>query len=229
MGLKGKITQENIDELKQAFPDMPLYRWHTLDKKNDIVYTSLSKDTYDEISAEIARRAGKYQTEDELKEDVNMMIFGSCIVWPELSVDDLGLLPVGVIPSVSKSIQEQSGFITVDIYGNIISKDLTVTQIKGFDHWDNITKDEIDDLKSKCTYPLYLLKTMGYQFVVRPILRDDVATAGLSDDLNVIKSVVLWPVIVPWGKLPAGVLENIKEQCNLLSGWNLESVEIEEL
>ena len=135
-------------------------------------------------------------------------------------------MPIGVIPSVSKIIQERSGFLDVDIADRILAPEIYTTLIQPFPTWPEPTKEQIDEIKAHYKFPLFKVRVESCTFILRPMTRTDVRVAGQSmdDRLALTKSVSMWPENVDWENIPAGWVEALGRAASDLSGWDSEAI-----
>lgn len=226
--MQGTIPQETLQQLKEQF-DFPLYKWSTKDKKHDFIFTTLTYNNYHAILKHAEENESQYASPLEMRLDLEAETVKLCLIWPDPQYLDLDVLPVGIISSLSKVISEYSGFIGVDLTGNAYGSDVYSNLIKDYNYWPNITEEEIEKLKSIYTYPMYWVKTKGFNFVFRPLLREDVTVLRLQDNVEILRKVTLWPDEVDWDSLPIGTIDHLAKQVNNLSGWNVDNVTVEEL
>lgn len=228
--MKGKITEAEIAELKKLFPKGGLFKWPAPDNKNEIVFRAVDQALMDKIvnlirEAELAGRGLPIQ-------DINEKIFDACVLWPALSLDEKLTLPVGVIPSVVKSIQEKSGFVDIDVFGRVLSPDTFTTILRDFDYWGDISDEDAKKLKEESApFLLSRVRIGRFVFVIRPMTRIDIQVASQSNDdqLTLAKSVTMWPKDVEWGSIPAGIVDILGKKANDISGWSEADIEVEEL
>lgn len=217
---KGNITEQEIAQIKAAYPNEALFKWTSPNKKDDLVLRAISHDLMQKIlnmikDAELQGRGLPIQ-------DVNEKIFDVCVLWPKLTLDEKLALPVGIIPTIVKVVQEKSGFIDVDIFQRILSPDTITTIIRDFDYWGDLDEDESETLKEKCKpFALFRVRIGRWVFIIRPMTRVDiqVATQSNDDQLALAKSVTMWPEDVKWETIPAGIIEILGRKANEISGW----------
>lgn len=226
---KGNITPEQIAELKQAFPGEALFKWPSPDKKDDVIFRAITYDLLQKILSIV--REAELQGRGLPVQEVNEKIFDACVVWPKFTVDEKLALPVGIIPSIVKVIQEKSGFIDVDIMQRILAPDTITTIIRDFDYWGDIDEEEADKLRESCKpFALFRVRIGRWVFAIRPMTRIDIQVASQStdDQLALAKAVTMWPKDVKWDTVPAGIIDILGRKANEVSGWEPDS-QVEEL
>jgi hypothetical protein len=228
--MKGKISEKEIATLKEVYPKGGLFKWPSKDKNHEIVFRAIDSSLMEKIlnmirDAELTGRGLPIQ-------DVNEKIFDACVLWPEFSLDEKMALPVGVIPSVVKSIQEKSGFIDIDIFQRVLAPDTFTTTVRDFDFWGDLEDEDAKKLKEDCKpFALYRTRIGRFVFVIRPMTRIDlqVASQANDDQLTLAKSVTMWPKDVPWEHIPAGIIDILGRKANEISGWTETESEVEDL
>lgn len=226
---KGKITEAEIQELKTAYPEDALFKWTSPNKKDELVIRAINQELMKKIVGMV--RDAELQGKGLPIEDVNEKIFDACVLWPTFNLNEKLSLAVGVIPSVVKTIQEKSGFIEIDVFQRVLGPDTFTTTIKDFDVWNDITTEEVDELKKEVgSFSLFRVRIGKWVFVIRPMTRIDiqVATQSNDDQLTLARSVTMWPKEVKWETLPAGIIEILGRKANEISGWEPDA-EVEEL
>lgn len=218
---KGLITEKQIQDLKEAYPKDALFKWTTPNKKDDVILRAISSELMANI-VDIIREselAGKSLPVQE----VNDTIFDNCVLWPSFSVEDKESLPIGIIPSIVKTIQEKSGFIDIDIFQRVLAPDTFTTLIRDFDFWPDITEEQSKVLKEESKpFSLYRVRISKWVFVIRPMTRVDiqVATQATDEQSTLARSITMWPKDVEWEKIPAGIIEILARKGNDISGWS---------
>ncbi len=224
---KGKINDEELAQLKAALPGVPLFKWTSPNKKDEVVFQPMTHDILKKITSMIrdAEIAGKGLP----IQDVNEKLFDTCVVWPKFSLEEKLTLPVGIIPSIVKVVQEKSGFIDTDVFQRVLAPDVFTTIVRDFDFWGDIEDTELEELKTKTAFPLYRVRIDRYVFIVRPMTRTDiqVATQANDDQLALARAVVMWPKTVKWEFIPAGIIEILGRKANEISGWDNDSEVVE--
>lgn len=225
---KGKITEQDLAQVKAAYPNEQLLKWTSLNKKDEAIIRPISPDILKKIRAIImdAEKQGK----DLPIQDVNEKVFDSCVLWPKLTIEEKLTLPVGVIPSIVKVIQEKSGFIDIDFYQRVLAPDVMTTIVRDSEYWSDITDEDLETLKGKTEFQLYKIRINKWIFIVRPMTRTDIqiATQANDDQLALAKAVVMWPKEVNWSVIPAGMIEILGRKANEISGWDGEAT-VEEI
>lgn len=228
---KGLITDKQKEDLKEAYPKDALFKWTTPDKKDDLVLRAISSELMAGI-VDIIRESEMAGRNLPIQE-VNDTIFDNCVVWPVFSAEERENLPIGIIPSVVKTIQEKSGFIDIDIFQRVLAPDTFTTILKDFDYWPDITEDESKALKEASKpFSLYRVRISKWVFVIRPMTRVDiqVATQATDEQSTIAKSITMWPKDVEWENIPAGIVEILARKGNDISGWSADTdSDVEEL
>lgn len=226
---KGHITEKEVEELKLAYPGEALFKWPTPNKKDEVVMRAINTDLMQKIIAMI--REAELQGRGLPIQDVNEKIFDTCVLWPSFTLEEKLTLPVGIIPSLVKVIQEKSGFLDIDIFQRTLAPDTFTTTLRDFDYWGDIEEKELEDLKEKSSpFSLTRVRIGHWVFVIRPMTRIDIQVASQSNDdqLTLARSVTMWPTKVEWEKIPAGIIEILGRKANEISGWDIEA-QVEEL
>jgi hypothetical protein len=226
---KGIITEKEITELKEAYPGEALFKWTSPNKKDELVLRAISHDLMQRIVNMI--KDAELQGKGLPIQDVNEKIFDACVLWPSFKLEEKLNLPVGVIPSVVKVIQEKSGFIDIDIFQRVLGPDTFTSTLKDFDTWNDITDEEAEALKKEVgVFSLFRVRIGKWVFIIRPMTRIDIQVASQANDdqLALAKSVTMWPKEVKWETIPAGIIEILGRQANEISGWEPDA-EVQEL
>mgnify|MGYP001332699186 CR=1 FL=1 len=217
---KGKVPGEVITELKLAYPKGKLCKWKSLDGKDEVVFSPLTRKKMDFIRKVITNEA-----KESSVELINLMIFKECILWPQLTDEEIDSCPMGMVPSLVKVIQESSGYVSVDIYGNVLGPDLYTTILREADFWGDLTEEETTELVSKTHFPLVKVRIDRYIFVIRPMTRTDVLIANqsqLDPQTTMLASVTVWPEAIDWDQIPAGICEVLGRKVSEISGWEVD-------
>jgi hypothetical protein len=221
---KGHVTDKDIEELKAAYPEDALFKWVSPDKKDDVVFRAISNDLMKKIIDMI--RAAELEGKGLPIQDVNEKIFDSSVLWPKFTLDEKLALPVGIIPSLVKVIQEKSGFVDIDIFQRVLAPDTFTTVIKDFEFWGDVTEEDSTKLSEKYpSFSLYRVRIGKWVFVIRPMTRIDIQIASQSNDdqLTLARSVTVWPEEIKWENIPAGIIEILSRKANDVSGWDNDS------
>ncbi len=236
---KGPVPNEVIEQMKQAGVT-PLKRWRSpvhQKKQNpsdppiydEILFTTIKHNLWSRIQDLILTAESKGQIPKI--DEINERIFTECVLWPNLTIEEIKALPVGFIPSITKIIEEASGLIDTDILGRPLAPDTNSVILKDFEYWPDITKQDLEAIKQEHKFTRIYKVTVGnFIFVIRPMTRVDIMGMSPADDQAVAlcKSVTLWPKEVPWDDLPYGTIQALGRMANKVSGWEVEG-EIEEL
>lgn len=231
---KGKLTDEQREELKEMFPGTPLFYTVSEDRnkqQHHVVFRPIFPELYHAIQTLVQESRASARLIPQM--EVDRRIFEECLVWPHLSESEIQELEVQVIPNFSTLVQKESGFAEVDIYGNWIGMATNVLPIKDYDYWQDIAVSEIEELKSSTSFALKRLRIGKWKFVIRPLTTQDVMIAQTQSDVNLslARSTVMWPgqETIDWSVIPAGVVERIGTAATQISQWDVEDVVIEEL
>lgn len=223
---KGQASEQTIEEIKALNPGIPILSYNWPRRDDQVIFKTISRDTYKYImertSAAKQNNGKNYLPLDEIHEAV----FDQCVLWPKLTIEERYNLPVGVIPSVSKVIQERSGFLDVDIADRILAPEIYTTLIQPFPFWDKPSEEEIDELKKSTKFPLFQVQVESCFFVLRPMTRTDIkiSTQAIDDRLALTRQVTLWPEQIDWDIIPAGWIEALGRAAADLSGWDSEAL-----
>lgn len=226
---KGKISEAEIKELKAAYPGQgALLKYTFPNGKDDVVFRPISTDSYERLTTWISNSRAERKAVPI--KDVHEKIFDDCVLWPRLTIEEKTLLPVGVVPTVVKVIQERSGFLDVDIMERYLGPDVHSTILRPFPFWGDVPEEALKKLKDETPFPLYKTRVESCVFVIRPMTRTDVRVAEQAgdDQLALVKCVTMWPEEVPWDAIPAGWIEALGRAANQISGWEI-SPDVEEL
>lgn len=223
MHRKGKPTEQDIVDIKAELNGKPIFRWDVPNSSDSFIFTVLTPDVLNNIRAFISseEQAGRNTPFDK----VNEIVYHKTVVWPSLAPEELFQLPVGLIPSLVKKVQEKSAFIEVDIYGRALAPDTSSFIIQDFAYWPAITDEELTALKAETPFSLFRARIGKWSFIIRPMTRIDIQVSQQASDngMSVCKSVVMWPKSIKWDIIPAGVIEKLGETAHKISGWDLDS------
>jgi len=225
--MKGLVPENVIENLKKEYPELQLFKWVSQNKKDEAVFRPISIELMNSIK-ELSDEA-TMQDKPLPLEQINEKIFDSCVLWPKLTIEEKMLLRVGDIPQISKSIQEKSGFINIDVLGRVLGPDDSTITLKDFDYWGDIPAEEKENL-SKSAFALFRLRVGRWVFAIRPMTRTDLKLAEQSNDpqMAIARSVIMWPNPVNWDSIPAGLVDTISKRAMDISGWD-DTSEVEEL
>jgi hypothetical protein len=148
-----------------------------------------------------------------------------CLLAPDWKVSDFLAMPAGVLSTLSRRIQERSGFEddppTDELFNNIVIPPLEPDKIEEF----------------KKSYPRFCIVTMrGLKFAVRAINRVEwdriqrhlASHPELDADAEIAKLALLHPDAQMLDSLPAGYVLAISAAALRVSGFN-EEPEVEEV
>lgn len=225
---KGKISDKERDELKLLYPAGGIYKFVFPNQKDEIVFTAISQVTANKIA--VLKEDAIVNKRPLPVDDINRKIFDECVLWPQLTLVEKETLPIGIIPSVSKIIQEKSGFLNYDIHGRVLAPDYSTSMIRPLPSWGDISEDELKTLQDSTKFSLFRAKIEHMVFIIRPMTRTDIRVSLQSNDdqIALVKSVTLWPENVPWDELPAGWVEALGRVATEISGWE-PNVNVEEI
>lgn len=229
MHRKGKITEKEITELKRAWPGAPLFKFSLpLAQNDEFVCRTISTKTAGKIA--VLRDDAARNNKPIPVDDINRKLYDECVLWPSLTLEEIEGLPVGVIPSLCKIIQERSGYVSVDIHGRILAPDFISTAVNPFPGWGDISKEELENAIKEFPFSLYRVKLEHLVFLIRPMTRTDlrISIQAVDDQIALVKSITVWPKEVDWENMPAGWIENIGKIATDISGWEA-NVSVEEI
>ena len=223
---KGTIDQSTIEQCKAKLPNATLFKkaWKTSKGTDDYLCRCIDQILLDNIEKRLESN-GKGIPLDES----NQIIYDYCVLWPVLTDNEKKTLPIGVVPSLVKVIQERSGFVDITITGQVIGPDVSSTIIKEFAPWGDIQEDDLLEIM-QTPFELHRVKIGKYVFVIRPLTRPDIVIAQSANDRHIsyAKSVTMWPKTVDWNTIPAGILDTLGQSANQVSGWDREA-EVEDV
>lgn len=226
--MKGKASKEVLEELKEAY-NCPLFLYPTPDGKHDFVFKAISHQLHARIRKMEAD--SKEKGMDLPKSEVDSLLFEECVVWPVMTPEEIDGVPVGLMSTIPKVIQEKSGFTEIDIRGNVLGPNISVIPVNSAVSWPDYTPEELKEVKDNTPFMLVRLRMDGLVFLVRPMTRADmmVAQTALDNSLSVAKCVTMWPKEVDWDKIPAGYIDQIGNVALSISGWETPNVEVVEV
>lgn len=148
-----------------------------------------------------------------------------CLLSPDWKISDFLAMPAGVLSTLSKRIQERSGFEddppTEELFNNIAVPELTAEKLA----------------EIKAGYPRFAVVTIrNLRFVVRALNRMEwdrlqraiSSSPGADPDMELAKSALLHPDPSLLDTLPAGYVLAVSAAVLRVSGFN-EEPEIEEV
>ena len=220
---KGKISEQDLAELKALNQGAPIFKYTWRSTGDELFYKAISTQIYHNI-LEMVDAFKKARNPGLPVEDVHMRIFDSCVLWPKLTLEEKYNLPIGVIPSIAKSIQEKSGLLDIDIMDRILAPDVTSSVVQPFNFWADATAEDISAVRAVWSGALFKVRVERCNFIVRPMTRSDVKASGqaVDDKITIAKLVTMWPTDVKWEDMPAGWVENLGSAAIELSGWDSE-------
>lgn len=216
------VTEHDLKILKDMYKD-PLFKWIPPSKNFEIIFKPLNHENMKHI-VNMIYEAEKYNKPVPYT-DINQRIFDSCVVFPEFTIEEKESLPVGIVPSVAKVIQEKSGFVDIDVFGRDFGPDMLSTMIRDFDYWGDVTEADLKALKKDCVFQLFRVRIDRWVFIVRPMTRTDLQVASQSQDdsLALSRAVTMWPREIDWDTIPAGIVDILVKEVNKISGWNINA------
>lgn len=160
-------------------------------------------------------------------ERVNEKIFDTCLVWPNITLEEKQNMPIGTIPSIVKIIMEKSGFVMIDLKGRPTGPDIFTIPLQVMESWDDITTEEWEDLQREFPRTKYdLVKQIieNYVFIQRPMTKHDlnISKASADPELTIVKATTVWPKDIDWDTIPAGIIDNVVKSLFNISGWDSE-------
>jgi hypothetical protein len=221
---KGKADEQTIKELKLSNPGVPLLKWAWAGTGDEMIFKVVDRETYHFI-LELLENCKKNRI-TTFVDEINQALFDRCVLWPKLTIEEKFGLPIGVIPSCTKVIQEKSGFLDVDINDRILAPSTRTQMIQPYHYWGDITDEQITELRKTTSFPLFKIIVETCVFVVRPMTRTDVQVSAqaIDDQLAITKAVTMWPDEVPWADLPAGWIQTLHSCVSDISGWDAEGI-----
>lgn len=230
--MKGKVSKEILEQLKteyQSGKQCPLFLYPTADGKHDFVFQAIDH----QLNANIRRLESEAKEKGlELnKQEVDAMIFDRCVVWPVLMPEEVDALPVGLMSTLPKVIQEKSGFTEIDIRGNVLGPNISVIPITDPCTWGDYTAEDAAKIKENSPFQCVRLRMDSWIFIIRPMTRSDmlVSQTAVDNSLTLAKCVCMWPTEPNWDVVPAGYIDQIGNVALSISGWQTTDVEIVEL
>jgi hypothetical protein len=224
---KGQISPQALLELKALHKGIAIYKrpFERKDKSgetliDDVVFKIITEDDYTFLMGLLLDE--KKRGNPNPVEVMNAAIFDRCVLWPKMSIEEKHSLPIGVMPSIAKIVQEKSGFLNVDILDRILAPDRRISVIQEPAFWGDISGEELDKLKDELICKLVKVRIENAIFVIRPTFRADLAVAAQSvdDKLGLAKQLVVWPGEPDWANIPAGWVEILGEVGTSISGWD---------
>lgn len=217
-----ELTEEIIEKIKAENEGKAIFKRNI--SNQDYVFTYISRSEYKEIQDWIEANP------KVLPSDIDDKILSYGLLWPQVMPYEWTAKPAGVVPTLSRLIQEKSA---LDPMGTGDIDGLLTDVITNFDPVVGPTEEEIKGLIKSCPHPLKLVKVCGKAFVIRPILRPEyTALQKLPDNVDAeiegCNRCILWPKSVSWDNLCAGIPATISREIMLLSGFsgNQDTVEL---
>lgn len=231
---KGKLTAEQIAEIKNMFDGAPLFKTSTKDNKgneHDVLFRPIYSALYHRIQNLVDESRSRGGVVPQA--DIDNLIFDECLVWPDVTPAEKDLLEAQVVPTFSKIVQERSGFTEIDVYGNWIGPDTSTIPIKDYNYWGDYTLEQLGEIKNSTPFQLFRVRIGKWIFIVRPLTTQDVRVAQTQPDssLTLAKATVMWPAFeeIDWSTVPAGIVDTVANVATKVSGWDVGDVEIQEV
>jgi hypothetical protein len=218
-----ELTDELIAQFKASFGRV--FRKELLG--HTYVFRPLSRKEYIEVLNFVE------DNKETLKlNDIDEKCFDLCLLYPTMSAPEKATLPAGVVPTIAKSIQQKSGFEISDVFGTVVPAPPEIETLSDIDPWPDPSEDVVATLHAKTPHRLVLVKSGPYRFIVRGLGRFEwntlVTQQDVDGDLTICKKATLWPEVVDWNGIPAGVVPSISQAIMRSSGFDL-TTEVEEL
>lgn len=207
-----EVTQEMIEQWKQQYP--AVYKIKL--SGQEFYFRPITRREMLELQRWV--QSNPDSTVGQMDEKVVEM----CLLWPQWKIADFLALPAGIISTLSRRIQDRSGFDTED-------SDLAV--------FDNISIPELSNetvASLKRQYERFAVVRMGnLQFAVRPVSRVEwmqiqSSSQSADPDADVVRIGLLHPDLNTVLALPAGYVAILSNVILTLSGFN-EQPEVEEV
>jgi len=219
-----KLTKEILEGLRKQARERPLFSAEFSDQ--EFVFTTITRSQYAELEDWI-RRSQNVPTSE-----IDEQIVERGLLWPNLDPIQRSMLTAGVIPSLSRMIQEKS-YLSVD--GDVTN--VAAILLKDYEREEDVQEEAIAELKAVATYPMKAVNMCGKSFVVRPIFRGELSgirRRGETDpsmdvDSEIAKLCTLYPKGLDVEHLPAGVASVLSQQVLLLSGFGENMVTVKAL
>jgi len=149
-----------------------------------------------------------------------------CLLSPDWKIADFLAMPAGVLPTLSRRIQDRSGFEedppTEELFDNIEIPELTQEKLEEIKQSNQ--RFVIVTLRRRLKFVVRALTRMEWERIQRQVS----VQQGADPDLEVAKAALLHPDPSVLDTLPAGYVLSISAAALRVSGFN-EEPEIEEV
>lgn len=217
------LTDQLIAGFKKQFPK--IYKKVLLDQ--EFVFRPLTRAEYKDILIflEDNRETLRYNDLDE-------KCFERCCIFPAFTPAEKATLPAGVIPTISKAIQEKSGFEISEVFGQVVPSPAEVVAISSSVDPVQPTAEEIEAAKAKTQYKILKVTAGDIVVLVRGMGRLEwnaiMSKPEEDGDTAMCKRTVIWPKEMNWDEIDAGVAPAIARTVMRASGFEL-TANVEEL
>jgi hypothetical protein len=210
------LTDERIADLKAQLAEAG-YQGPVKKTKvgfQTFAYRAVTGGEYDRIMEHLSRDPNATQ------QDLSNWLVVTGVVFPQLTVDRLGELGLGVVHSLREKIELVSGVLAEPFAHFLGDEDLAV-----FEPWDELE----DEAKAEVAEPFVkdtnvgvrATMIMGFAFIYRNLkggeYRDLVGGEG-DPRPKLLAKAVLWPKDVDWSTVPAFIPEAMEHKILALSG-----------
>jgi len=227
----GPCSKEQIDSLKQAFPDTPMFSI-PFGKKgvgDEYVFRTLTRVDVQALS--------KYMERPDPNIPNAVRVVSHALLWPmpkgkggpEGKIQALLDTPIGRVMELEKAVLEKSGFHTRLINGDWVMPSINLTKIQDPTGWKPPTEEQIEHHKNQqADLGLHKISISGiYHFLVKPVTVKEVMAAAQAADetMALISTSVVWPEDKDLTNLPAYNLSLLEKVIRNISGSSDEQVE----
>lgn len=224
---KGLMTKDEKADLKANYPDEKL-QVYCRDGKNEIVFRLIYADVYERI---LEIKSSSDMDDISIRRQVDELVFDECVIWPVLDEVEKASLVVGTVPNMSKVIQERSGFVEIDVLGNILGPTTWVTPMQDVQAWGEFTPEVVEQIKADTQFPVYRIRIDEYVWISRPMTKVDVEFAQSQADptTSLCRATTFWPAedVINWSRIPAGYIEELANGIARISGYATKSSDVE--
>lgn len=220
--MKGQIDEKTLKTIKDAYAGTSIFKWPRPTAKgiDDIVFKAMDRAVVAQLR-ELVDNAEGGQIPSDLG---NMVIWESCVLWPDFNQEEVDELPIGIIFNVVAAIKEKSGFRNITVFGDPTGPDLISTVVHPGQIWVDPTEEDIASAVEKTSGKATIQKVrVGRRvFLARPLTKADVTLARQSPDSEtcVCQCAVLYPSDIDWDAMDAGIIDTLAEGIHAISGWN---------